>query len=171
MRLRLLGAELHDIRQYASEQTPPWDVSDRQLWRYIAAGDVLLDQSLEKDRVKLMNRQIAQRRVLYARAVAVSDYRVALAILKDEAALLHLYDNPPGKPVPDDGSRMNTGDVVQLLAVRLRQVDRSELSTVEKSRLTASLADALLRAISVDEIEKRLEALEAVLDGRKERER
>src|SRR4051812_15429337 len=126
MRLRLLGAELHDIRQYASEQTPPWDVSDRQLWRYIAAGDALLDKSLEKDRVKLLNRQIAQRRVLYARAVVVSDYRAALAILKDEADLLHLYDNPPGKPVTDDGSPMNTGDVVQLLAVRLRQVDRSE---------------------------------------------
>jgi hypothetical protein len=60
-----------------------------------------------------------------------------------------------------------TGDVVKLLAERLRCVDRAELPTGEKARLTATLADALLRAIGVDVLDKRLEALQAVLNGRR----
>ena len=51
------------------------------------------------------------------------------------------------------------------------QVDAAELPTGEKSRLTATLADALLRAIGVDVLDKRLEALQAVLIGRKEQVR
>jgi hypothetical protein len=62
-----------------------------------------------------------------------------------------------------------TADVVQLLARRLGHVDQAELPTAEKARLTAALADALLRAIGVDVIDKRLEALQAVLMGRKEK--
>jgi len=56
-----------------------------------------------------------------------------------------------------------------MLATRLRQLDRSELPTAEKSRLTATLADALLRALGVDVLDKRLEALQAVLLVRKDR--
>jgi hypothetical protein len=63
-----------------------------------------------------------------------------------------------------------TGDVVKLLARRLRQVDAADLRTIEKARLTATLADALLRAIGVDVLEKRLEALQSVLLGRKDKE-
>jgi hypothetical protein len=58
---------------------------------------------------------------------------------------------------------------VKLLAGRLQQLDRAELPTAEKSRLTANLADALLRAIGVDVIDKRLSALQAVLAGRKDK--
>lgn len=64
---------------------------------------------------------------------------------------------------------MGTAEVVRLLAARLRQVDASTLPTAEKSRLTATLADAVLRAIGVDVLDKRLEALQAVLHGRKEK--
>jgi hypothetical protein len=91
LRLRLLGAEFLDIRQHASEQG--WQVSDRQLWRYIALGDKILAETLDQDRDRLVRRHVAQRRALYARAVAVSDYRTALAVLKDEGELLKLY--PP----------------------------------------------------------------------------
>ena len=87
--LRLLGAEFLDIRQHASAQK--WDVSDRQLWRYIAAGDELLARTLERDREKLFRRHIAQRRALYARTMAASDYSTAARILKDEAELCNLY--------------------------------------------------------------------------------
>jgi hypothetical protein len=77
---------------------------------------------------------------------------------------------------PDEGGATppaveGTADVVKLLAERLRQVDAAELSTAEKSRLTATLADALLRAIGVDVMDKRLEALQTVLAGRKEKGR
>ncbi len=72
-----------------------------------------------------------------------------------------------GRPAADS-LPMGTGDVVKMLAGRLRQVEESSLPTGEKSRLTAALADALLRAIAVDELNRRLEALEAVLIGRKD---
>src|SRR5688572_23280510 len=95
LQLRLLGAEFIDIRKYANEPEPdsgrqPWNVSDSQLWRYIRAGDELLARTLDKDRDRLLNRHLAQRRALHARAMSVADYRTALAVLKDEAELFRL---------------------------------------------------------------------------------
>src|SRR4051794_28058169 len=116
LQLRQMGAEFVDIRQYASQSNPPWNVSDRQLWRYIEAGDKLLDKTLEKDRKKLLNRHVAARRALFGRAMSVSDYRTALGVLKDEAALLHLYDDPPAEQEPGGSSPMGTADVVKVLA-------------------------------------------------------
>jgi hypothetical protein len=66
---------------------------------------------------------------------------------------------------------MDTADVVKLLAARLRQIDAADLAAGEKARLTATLADALLRAIGVDVLDKRLEALQAVLCNRKDKAR
>jgi hypothetical protein len=63
---------------------------------------------------------------------------------------------------------MVPADVVQRLAARLRQLDAADLPTREKACLTATLTDALLRAIGVDVLDKRLEALQAVLLGRKD---
>ncbi len=80
----------------------------------------------------------------------------------DDADLLH--DSRESKDI----SPMDTGDVVRILAAQLRQLDESDLPRAEKSRLTATLADALLRAIGVDVVDKRLEALEAVLNSRKD---
>ena len=167
--MRLQGAEFLDIRQHASAADPPWNVSDRQLRRYIEAGDDLLAETLDKDRERLINRHVAQRRALFARAMSVSDYATAGRILKDEADLMHLYDTMPSERKPDDSSPMDTADVVKVLSAQLRQIDESELPTGEKSRLTATLADALLRAIGVDVLDKRLEALQAVLLGRKDK--
>src|SRR5262245_44540262 len=93
LQLRLAGAEVWDILQYAAEQEPPWNVGERQIRNYIAAGDKLLEQSLEKDRERLLNRHLAQRRALLARCLAVADFKTALAVIKDEADLLNLY--PP----------------------------------------------------------------------------
>jgi hypothetical protein len=90
LNLRLLGAEFVDIRHHAS--AAKWNVSDRQLWRYIAAGDKILKETLEKDREKLVNRHVAMRRALYARAVSVSDYSTALRVLDSEAKILGLAD-------------------------------------------------------------------------------
>jgi len=104
--------------------------------------------------------------------------RAAVALLEhawrgaELADLLHAEPSPYDPPTDDaDASKRTvegTGDVVKLLAERLRQVDAAELSTAEKSRLTATLADAFLRAIGMDVIAKRLEALQAVLVNRKE---
>jgi hypothetical protein len=95
--------------------------------------------------------------------------RAAVALLDHALRGLTEADALHGEREAGAGSPMDTGEVVSVLAGRLRQVDRSELPTGEKARLTASLADALLRAIGVDVLGKRLEALQAVLIGRKER--
>ena len=80
----------------------------------------------------------------------------------EDAELLH------GQKAASDVSPMGTDEVVAILAARLRKISQAELSTAEKSRFTAALADALLRAINVDVIDKRLESLKAVLGGRNE---
>jgi hypothetical protein len=95
-------------------------------------------------------------------AVALLDHAVRGVELAD---VLH-GDRSDGEA--DKRGIEGTGDVVRVLAERLRQVDAAELPTGEKSRLTATLADALLRAIGADVLDKRLEALQAVLIGRKE---
>ena len=97
--LRLLGAEFTDIRQHASAQK--WNVSDRQLFRYIAAGDKILADTLEKDRQKLLNRHVAMRRALYARAMSVSDYGTALRTLDSEARILALPQDEITKQIDD----------------------------------------------------------------------
>jgi hypothetical protein len=73
---------------------------------------------------------------------------------------------------PDRASKLTVAgaaDVVRLLAERLEQLDAADLPIPDKAKLTAMLADAMLRAIGVDVLDKRLEAMQAVLIGRKER--
>jgi hypothetical protein len=86
---RLNGAEAHDLRALAREKG--WNVSDRQLWRYVTAADRLIAKHFEKDRDRLFRRHVFQRRALYARVLQDGDYRTGLAILKDEAELHGLY--------------------------------------------------------------------------------
>jgi hypothetical protein len=93
--------------------------------------------------------------------------RAAVALLDHahrgltDADLIH--GTPPAEQAPS-----GTSDVVSILAARLRQIDQSELATADKARLTAALADSLLRATGVEVIDKRLEAMQAVLLARPE---
>jgi hypothetical protein len=97
--------------------------------------------------------------------------RAATAVL--DFAMRGLPDAiiPSGEPNAEQAAAMNSGEVVQILAARLRQLDGAQLPATEKLRLTATLTDAFLRAISVDDLNKRMEALEAVLRSRKDDER
>lgn len=90
LRLRLAGASFADMREYARAQQ--WNVSDGQLWRYVARSDRALTAALEKDRRTLLARHLAQRRLVYAKAMEAGAYGHALACLKDEAELERLYD-------------------------------------------------------------------------------
>jgi hypothetical protein len=93
--------------------------------------------------------------------------RAAVALLDHAFRGLAGADVLTGQHGAGDTSSMDTADVVKVLAARLRQLDAAELPMGEKSRLTATLADALLRAIGVDVLDKRMEALQAVLVNRK----
>ncbi len=94
--------------------------------------------------------------------------RAAVALLDHafrglaEAGTIHTGDQADG------AAPLGTGDVVRVLSGRLREADACEMPPGEKARLTVSVADALLRAITVNVLENRLEALEAVLDARKD---
>lgn len=100
---RLNGAEFFDLRAFAKEKG--WKVSDRQLWRYVEAADRLIEESLEKDREKVLRRHIAQRRALFARAINDGDVRTALAVAKDEAELEALYPAKRAEPAGKDGAQ------------------------------------------------------------------
>ena len=89
LRIRLDGAQYHDILQYAAENN--WDLKERQLREYIARADKLLVERQDKSRKKVVARHLAQRQALYARAVNAADYRTALAILDSDAKLRGLY--------------------------------------------------------------------------------
>ena len=93
-------------------------------------------------------------------ATVLLDYALRGLVSAD---LLH------GESENDKQPPLDSADVVRLLANRLQQLDGSELSIAEKTRLTTRLADALLRAHNVDVLEKQLEALQAVLLARKEK--
>jgi hypothetical protein len=97
--------------------------------------------------------------------------RAAVVLLEHATRGLANSDTVRGDRDAGDASPMDTADVVKLLAARLRQVDAADLAAGEKARLTAILADGLLRAIGVDVVDKRLEALQAVLIGRKDKGR
>jgi hypothetical protein len=106
-RLRLGGAEFHDIREYADATTDPegkprqpWGVSDTQLRRYIAKADALCKERFDAHAPYLLNRHLLQRRRLFAHAMEVGDYKTALAILKDEAKLERLYEPRDDKTSP-----------------------------------------------------------------------
>jgi hypothetical protein len=97
--------------------------------------------------------------------------RASIALLDRARHGLADRDILHGGPDSREAIEMKASDVVALLAKRLRHLEQSELSTAEKSRLTVALADAFLRAFSVDVLDKRLEALDDVLVQRKEKKR
>jgi hypothetical protein len=159
LQLRLLAAEFLDIRQYASAQDPPWNVSDRQLWRYIAAADELLVEMLDTNRDRLFARHVGMRRALFARAMSVSDYRTAATVLKDEAGLLRLYDEPSRAAPKTDALPTSASDLVKMFAARLAEVDQANMPATERVRLTTMLGNGFLQAIGAADTNARLQEL------------
>jgi hypothetical protein len=97
--------------------------------------------------------------------------RAAVALLDHAFRGLSAADALDGEREAGELLPLDTADVVRLLAARLRQLDAAELPTAEKARLTATFTNALLRAIGVDVLDKRLEALQTVLLNRKDKTR
>ena len=119
--------------------------------RYIAASDKLLAERQEKDRESWSCATWPSGRPCMPAAVNAADYRTALAVLRDEAELLTLYGGADSSEAAAGGVAVKgTADVVKLLAGLLAQIDASGLPVAEKSKLTATLADAMLCAFSVD---------------------
>jgi hypothetical protein len=103
LRIRLDGAQFHDVVQYAAENG--WNLRSRRLRQYIRAADKLLAKRLETDREKVIALHLSARRALYARCVNAADYRTALSVLSDEAKLLGLYPAPT-PPTPTEPTKV-----------------------------------------------------------------
>ncbi len=111
-RLRLNGAILQDIRDFAQENG--WDVSDAQLGRYMQKADEMMAEELTRGRKKRLALHLARREFLYAKAVLAGDLRTALAVLKDNAQLCNLYPKPK---VPSDDPQPALTDAERLAAI------------------------------------------------------
>jgi hypothetical protein len=96
--------------------------------------------------------------------------RAAVALLDHALRGLSDADVLNGEHQSEDAAPLTTSDLVRMLGTRLRQLEGADLPTPEKVRLTATLADTLLRALDKDELCKRMDALEAVLLSRKDDE-
>jgi hypothetical protein len=95
--------------------------------------------------------------------------RASVALLDHALRGLADADMLHGDRDTGDAAPLDTENVVKILASRLQQVSLSELSTTEKARLSAILSDSLIKAIGVDVLDKRLEALQSVLLPRKDK--
>jgi len=89
VRLLVAGAQFADLQRFATAQG--WQVSDRQVRRYMKAAYRHLARAAKVDRNQLLGRHLAQRKALYAHSVKTNDVRAALQVLRDEAALEGLY--------------------------------------------------------------------------------
>ncbi|MBA4192594.1 MAG: hypothetical protein C0467_31890 [Planctomycetaceae bacterium] len=112
LKIRLDGAQFHDCVTFAKEKG--WNVSERQVGRYISSADELLVERLEKKRKPVIARHIAQRQALFARAVNAADLRTALAILDSECKLRGLF--------PEAGVK----DLLKLLASQEERLRKME---------------------------------------------
>jgi hypothetical protein len=104
-KLRLGGAEFADILQYASAPEQNWNVSERQIWNYVAAADQLVKERFDARAEHLLNRHLLQRRQLFAHAMGAGDFRTALTVLQDEAKLEGLYPATKIAPTTPDGQQ------------------------------------------------------------------
>lgn len=102
LRILLDGAETWDVREYIREKekdaTSAWflkkgqqPLSDAQMWNYLRRVREQIRESCKAEREDMVALGMAQRRSLYARAVAQADVKAALAVLKDIAELAGLY--------------------------------------------------------------------------------
>jgi hypothetical protein len=123
-RLRLGGAEFHDIYEHANAPQQAWNVSKSQVRRYIALADRLMRKRFDAKAPHLLALHLLQRRTLFARAVEAGDYGTALRVLQDEARLEGLY--PPVKVAP------TTPDGQDPWAPALKEASDEELAVLAK---------------------------------------
>lgn len=111
LRIRIDGAQFHDVREYAAENS--WGVSESQLWNYIKKADNLLVDRQDSSRKRTLALHFAKRDALYARSVNAADYRTALSIIADVARLRGLY--PAEKKSLDLKGGVSLGIVEQIV--------------------------------------------------------
>lgn len=95
--LLLEGKSTKEICRITSEK---WQISKRQIERYISSSYINWQKEFEKRREAILEYNIALRMNLYNKSYDEGKYRTCLAILKDMAKIEGLYNNivAPSKP-------------------------------------------------------------------------
>lgn len=120
LRVILDGCQPFQMSEYVREQESepgPWQrkegekpLSDRQIRRYVKEALGLIADISTEDRGKLLNRHVAMRRAIQARAIAAGELRVALAALDSEAELLGLGDLDTERRIADLERRLSEAE-------------------------------------------------------------
>jgi hypothetical protein len=137
-KMRLGGAEWHDLREFADAPEQAWGVSDGQLRRYIRAADQLMTERIERRADVLLARHLLQRRQLYAHTMQAGDHATALRVLDSEARLERL--EPTGKEPSAVAVNVQVNNVslpAAERAERLRQIYLEATAAQAKAKLPA----------------------------------
>lgn len=94
LRLRLDGAQLHDLIAHAAEAVdgkPRWDLTPGEIASAADRADALIVARAETNHARAVAMHVARREALYARAVTSGDYSTALAVLRDLGNIQVVY--------------------------------------------------------------------------------
>jgi hypothetical protein len=100
--LRLQGKEYPEIAEFCGKQG--WPCGASQVYVYIKRADRVLAEHVERNRDVLLAKRLTRRNVLWSKALQAGDLRLALAVEKDETALLNFY---PGRPATGTNVQVN----------------------------------------------------------------
>jgi hypothetical protein len=89
LELMTYGMKPQAIWQYASEKTD-WNVSIRQIHRYILVATEQLKKSAQVDRETEIGVALERLDALYQRNLGIQDFKAALSVLKERVDLLGL---------------------------------------------------------------------------------
>jgi hypothetical protein len=108
-KLRLAGAQFHDVKEYAQAPEQAWQVSESQLHRYMQAADRLIRERASRDADFVFARSITRRDQIYSQAMAAGDFRTALDADRDLDKLFGLYPEAqaPGRDRPQTNVTLN----------------------------------------------------------------
>lgn len=88
-RLRLQGKDFLELVEHARKNQ--WGVTESAIRYYITKANKLCERLYDRKATHLHAQHCLQRRLLLERCLSQGDYRTALAVLQDEAALVGLY--------------------------------------------------------------------------------
>jgi hypothetical protein len=103
-KLLLGGAAFPDIREFASAPEQNWNVSDKQIRRYMTAAHERIQKYAQAKEATNFALALLRRDQLYAHAMGAGDFRTALAVDQDRCKLLGLYAPLKVAPTNPEGT-------------------------------------------------------------------
>jgi hypothetical protein len=128
--LRASGAEIQQIAEYAEKAG--WGIKLTQCYEYVHRADAVLANYIERNRDALLAKRLIRRSLLWSKALQAGDLHLALAVEKDETALLGLY------PARD---KTPSAVVVQNATPVVSESDRLALLALAQARLRGGVGE------------------------------